>query len=85
MRHRLKRMFALNRAKLAVTIISIRIAGDWAFDWGWHSLTLTPRKGGRAEEGAYSLFGNLGERGGRQVADRDFSGQYRSAAANASP
>ena len=50
LRHRLKRMFALNRAKLAVTIISIRIAGDWAFDWGWHSLTLTPRKGGRAKK-----------------------------------
>ena len=47
LRHRLKRMFAINRARLAVTIISIRIAGDWAFDWGWHSLTLTPRKGGR--------------------------------------
>ncbi len=50
LRHRLKRMFALDRAKLAVTIISIRIAGDWAFDWGWHSLTLTPRKGGRPKK-----------------------------------
>ncbi|MBS1851529.1 MAG: nuclear transport factor 2 family protein [Acidobacteria bacterium] len=45
--HRLKRMFARSRVTLAVTIISIRIAGDWAFDWGWHSLTVTPRKGGR--------------------------------------
>src|ERR1041384_3304181 len=50
LRHRLKRMFALNRTNLAVTIISIRIAGNWAFDWGWHSLTLTPRKGGRAKK-----------------------------------
>jgi ketosteroid isomerase-like protein len=48
LRHRLGKLFARYRAKLAVTIISIRVQGPWAFDWGWHSLTLTPRKGGRS-------------------------------------
>jgi ketosteroid isomerase-like protein len=50
LRHRLTRTFAHNRTKLTVTIISIRIAGDWAFDWGWHTLTLTPRKGGKSKK-----------------------------------
>jgi ketosteroid isomerase-like protein len=45
--HRLTTLVACYRAQLAVTIISIRVEGAWAFDWGWHSLSLTPRKGGR--------------------------------------
>jgi ketosteroid isomerase-like protein len=45
--HRMKKLFASYRAQLAVTIISIRIQGAIAFDWGWHTLTLTPKKGGR--------------------------------------
>lgn len=49
-RHRLTHMFSLHRAKLVVTIISIRIGGAWAFDWGWHTLTLTSRKSGRAKK-----------------------------------
>jgi ketosteroid isomerase-like protein len=48
LKHRLKRLFARYRAELAVTIISIRVQGSLAFDWGWHKLTLTPRKGGRS-------------------------------------
>lgn len=47
LRHRMKKLFASYRAQLAVTIISIRIQGAMAFDWGWHTLTLTPKKRGR--------------------------------------
>jgi len=46
-RHRLTELFANYRAHLAVTIISIGIEGSMAFDWGWHTLTLTPKSGGR--------------------------------------
>jgi ketosteroid isomerase-like protein len=45
LKHRLKKLFARYKAQLAVTIISIRVDGSWAFDWGWHRLTLTPKKG----------------------------------------
>ena len=48
LKHRLKRLFAQYDAQLAVTIISISIQGSLAFDWGWHRLTLTPKKGGRS-------------------------------------
>jgi ketosteroid isomerase-like protein len=47
LRHRLKDLFAKYDVQLAVTIISIRVQGPMAFDWGWHKLTLTPKKGGR--------------------------------------
>jgi len=47
LKHRMKKLFAQYDARLAVTIISISVQGDWAFDWGWHKLTLTPKKGGR--------------------------------------
>ena len=46
LKHRLKELFATYKAQLAVTIISIRVNGPWAFDWGWHQLTLTPKTGG---------------------------------------
>ena len=45
--HRMRRLFVRHHARLAVTIISIRVQGSWAFDWGWHKLTLTPKTGGR--------------------------------------
>lgn len=48
LRHRLQKLFVRYHAQLAVTIISIRVNGPWAFDWGWHRLTLTPRKGGKS-------------------------------------
>ena len=47
LKHRLNELFAKYDAQLAVTIISIRVQGPMAFDWGWHKLTLTPKKGGR--------------------------------------
>jgi ketosteroid isomerase-like protein len=46
LKHRLKKLFARYRVELAVTIISIRVQGPLAFDWGWHKLTLRPKKGG---------------------------------------
>src|SRR5215472_15681137 len=48
LKHRLRSLFAKYDAQLAVTIISIRVQGSMAFDWGWHKLTLTPKKGGRS-------------------------------------
>ena len=47
LKHRMKKLFAQYTAQLAITIISISIQGPLAFDWGWHRLTLTPKKGGR--------------------------------------
>jgi ketosteroid isomerase-like protein len=47
LRHRMKKLFARYRAQLAITIISIRIHGRFAFDWGWHTLTLLPKGAGR--------------------------------------
>ena len=46
LKHRLKELFTSYKARLAVTIISIRVNGPWAFDWGWHQLTLVPKQGG---------------------------------------
>ncbi len=48
LKHRMKNLFARYDVQLAVTIISIRVHGPLAFDWGWHRLTLTPKKGGRS-------------------------------------
>jgi ketosteroid isomerase-like protein len=47
LKHRVKNLFARYDAQLEVTIISIRVHGTFAFDRGWHRLTLTPKKGGR--------------------------------------
>ncbi len=46
--HRMRKLFARYRAKLAVTIICIRVQGPLAFDWGWHKLTLAPKNSGRS-------------------------------------
>src|SRR5436305_11630688 len=48
LKHRLKKLFAQYNAKLAVTVISISIQGSLAFDWGWHRLTLTPKRGAKS-------------------------------------
>jgi len=48
LKHRITKLFARYDAQLAVTIISISMRGPLAFDWGWHRLTLTPKKGGRS-------------------------------------
>src|SRR5436190_19848988 len=38
LRYRMNQLFAGYHAQLAVTIISIRVHGPLAFDWGWHKL-----------------------------------------------
>jgi len=43
---RLEILFDRFTAKLAVIVIEIRLAGDVAYDYGWHDLTLTPKDGG---------------------------------------
>jgi ketosteroid isomerase-like protein len=48
LKHRLKKLFARYDAQLTVTIISIGVHGPLAFDWGWHRLTMTPKKGGKS-------------------------------------
>jgi len=48
LKHRMKKLFAQYTAQLTVTIISISIQDSWAFDWGWHKLTLKPKKGGKS-------------------------------------
>src|ERR1700740_1663610 len=47
LKHRMKTLFARYHAQLAGTINSIQVQGPLAFDWGWHKLTLTPKKGGK--------------------------------------
>src|SRR5438874_13421912 len=48
LRYRMKQLFARYRAQLAGTIISIRVQAPPAFDWGWHTRTLTPKRCRRA-------------------------------------
>src|SRR5712691_6243321 len=48
LKQRMKKLFARYHAQLAVTIISIQVQGPLAFDWGWHKVTLTPKKGRRS-------------------------------------
>jgi ketosteroid isomerase-like protein len=45
-RMRMTSLFKQHQATLIVTIIAIRVFSNAAFDYGWHSLTLTPREGG---------------------------------------
>jgi len=42
----LAQLFAEYEATLNVIIIAISVFGNNAFDYGWHELTLNPRKGG---------------------------------------
>jgi len=46
LRRSLAQLFAEYEAKLNVIIIAISVFGNNAFDYGWHELTLKPRKGG---------------------------------------
>ena len=39
-------LFAKYEARLNVIIIPISVLGNIAFDYGWHELTLKPRRGG---------------------------------------
>ncbi|MGA8835036.1 MAG: nuclear transport factor 2 family protein [Candidatus Sulfotelmatobacter sp.] len=43
---RMTKLFEQYQATLMVTIIAIRVFADTALDFGWHSLTLAPRRGG---------------------------------------
>ncbi len=46
-RSRMTKLLEQYQATLIVTIIAIRVLGDTAFDYGWHTLTLAPRDGGK--------------------------------------
>jgi len=46
LREYLRRLFADYKAHLNVIIAAIVIAGELAYDYGWHELTLTPVNGG---------------------------------------
>lgn len=40
-------LFRRYRARMVAIVIAVEILGDTALDWGWHKLTLTPKKGGK--------------------------------------
>ena len=46
LRHYLEGLFSEYRTQLNIIIAAIVLAGDLAYDYGWHELTLTPRNGG---------------------------------------
>ena len=46
LKHRLEALFQQFHVELAVIIIEIRLQDGFAYDYGWHDLTLRPRSGG---------------------------------------
>ena len=44
--NRLEALFRRFHVQLAVIIIEIRLQDGFAYDYGWHDLTITPRSGG---------------------------------------
>jgi ketosteroid isomerase-like protein len=44
---RLLHLFSTHRVELQPIVIGVRGMGDWAFDYGWHKYTLTPKSGGQ--------------------------------------
>ncbi len=44
---RMTQLFQQYQVTVVVTIIAIRVFGNTAFDYGWHTLTLVSRKGGK--------------------------------------
>jgi len=76
LKHRIRKLFTRYRARLAVTIISIGIQGDLAYDWGWHKLTLTPPQGRRTEEHPLPLPRDLEEASRRAMEDRNLPRQF---------
>ena len=46
LRRYLEQLFAEYDTRLIIVVAAIVIAGDLAYDYGWHELTLTPRNGG---------------------------------------
>jgi ketosteroid isomerase-like protein len=47
LRLRLENLFDRFTANLVVIVIEIRLAGNVAYDYGWHELTLTPKDSGQ--------------------------------------
>jgi ketosteroid isomerase-like protein len=45
-RPRVAKLFEQYQTTLIVTIVAIRVFGNTAFDYGWHTLTLAPKGGG---------------------------------------
>ena len=45
LRRYLEQLFAEYETHLTIIVAAIVIAGDLAYDYGWHELTLTPRNG----------------------------------------
>jgi ketosteroid isomerase-like protein len=46
LRARLENLFREYHVEFVPTVIGVRVAGDLAVDYGWHSLTLRPKAGG---------------------------------------
>jgi len=46
LRENVTKLLAKFQLELQVVIIGVRSFGDWAFDYGWHKLLLTPKSGG---------------------------------------
>jgi ketosteroid isomerase-like protein len=47
LRVRLSELFRVYQTRMVMQIADISVTGDFAVDWGWHKLWLTPRSGGR--------------------------------------
>ena len=46
-RSRMTKLFQQYRVSIVVTIMAIRVFRNTAFDYGWHTLTLEPKDGGK--------------------------------------
>lgn len=46
LRRYLEQLFAEYDTRLTIIMVAIVVSGDFAFDYGWHELTLKPRQGG---------------------------------------
>ena len=60
-RSRMTKLLERYHATLTVTVIAIRVFANTAFDYGWHSLTLTPRDGGKPITTRQRNFEDLAE------------------------
>jgi ketosteroid isomerase-like protein len=49
LRARLESLFRKYEVEMAPTVNEIKISGEIAVEWGWHTLTLRPKDGGPAE------------------------------------
>lgn len=48
LRLRMEELFAGQTAHMTVVISDYAVFGSFAFEWGWETLTLTPKRGGEA-------------------------------------